>query len=126
MPHDYIICIDFDGVLHSYVSGWQGADQVADPPVPGAIEWLESLVLAEEIVPVIYSSRSSQTGGIKAMQDWLLEHGLHPKYLYSIGFPVAKPAAFLTIDDRCIRFEGLFPRLDEMINFKPWNEDKKL
>lgn len=34
------ICVDFDGCLHAYTSGWQGAEVVSDPPVPGAIDWL--------------------------------------------------------------------------------------
>lgn len=38
------ICIDFDGVLHSYTSGWQGEDVASDPPVPGAIEWLREMI----------------------------------------------------------------------------------
>ena len=36
-----IICVDFDGVIHSYTSGWKGIDVIPDDPVPGAIEWLE-------------------------------------------------------------------------------------
>ena len=39
-----ILALDFDGVLHSYTSGWQGADVISDPPVPGAIEFLMEAV----------------------------------------------------------------------------------
>ena len=42
----------------------------------------------------------------------------------SIAFPRHKPAAFLTIDDRSLRFTGRwsdFP-LDELAAFKPWNK----
>lgn len=39
-----ILSIDFDGVLHSYKSGWQGARNIPDPPVPDAIPWLRSLL----------------------------------------------------------------------------------
>ena len=45
-----ILCIDFDGVLHSYSSGWKGARNIPDPPVTGAIEWLDSLVEDGEAV----------------------------------------------------------------------------
>ena len=27
-----ILCLDFDGVVHSYTSGWKGADVIPDPP----------------------------------------------------------------------------------------------
>jgi len=116
------ILVDFDGVLHSYTSGWEGADVISDPPVPGAIEWLWGIGGPDSGFEVcIYSSRSRQEGGIQAMKDWLREHGLDEDTLGRISFPTQKPAAFLTIDDRAICFEGRFPTLKEIANFKPWN-----
>ena len=34
MKYQPNVVLDFDGVIHSYVSGWQGAGVVPDPPVP--------------------------------------------------------------------------------------------
>lgn len=128
-----IICVDFDGVIHSYASGWKGVDVIPDTPVPGAIEWLEKHLPVPESIccmaPVyegpiaqIYSSRSKSWLGRRAMKRWLVEHGLHLSYISEgiLKFPVKKPAAFLTIDDRAICFDGNFPSDQEIINFKPW------
>lgn len=117
-----IICIDFDGVLHSYTSGWQGADVVADPPVPGAIEWIRHMLYDDGFDPQIYSSRSRQEGGIDAMRNWLKENGMTYEEVHQLQFPTQKPAAFLTIDDRAICFNGTFPPLGYMRDFKPWNK----
>ena len=125
-----ILCIDFDGVIHSYSSGWKGADVVSDPPVPGALKWLRKA--AEWWNVQIYSSRTSQVGGINAMRLWLLNFAIHEfgdkdsadYFMGLIGFPEQKPSAFLTIDDRAICFEGDWNELDpaELRDFQPWNK----
>jgi hypothetical protein len=111
-----ILLVDFDGVIHSYTSGWQGASTISDPPVPGAIEFLQK---ASDVFNVqIYSSRSKEPGGVTAMKKYLAEHG-GPAW---IEFPTEKPPAFLTIDDRAICFTGEFPDPEELRAFKPWNK----
>ena len=114
-----ILCIDFDGVIHSYTSPWTNAETISDPPVPGAIEWLESLLDNFEVC--IYSSRSKTDSGISAMIDWLSKWSASDKLIDSLKFPTQKPAAFLTIDDRAICFTGTFPQSEELLKFKPWN-----
>ncbi|KKM70901.1 hypothetical protein LCGC14_1436060 [marine sediment metagenome] len=117
-----IICIDFDGVLHSYKSGWKGAEHIPDPPVNGAIVWLRSMILYPDFQVCIYSSRSRQDGGIKAMRHWLLAYGMSSPEIEQIEFPTQKPAAFITIDDRAICFTGKFPDVLEVRDFKSWYE----
>lgn len=34
-----ILNFDFDGVCHSYTSGWQSADTIPDDPVPGLFDF---------------------------------------------------------------------------------------
>lgn len=133
-----ILCVDFDGVIHSYTSGWKGADVIPDPPVPGALRWLWK---ATEWWNVhIYSSRSKEPAGRTAMQLWMIEHATvefgpdHPMSVIDIGrdagfqYPIMfsheKPAAFLTIDDRAICFEGNWSEIDScaLLDFKPWNK----
>ncbi|MEQ8231747.1 MAG: hypothetical protein RLW61_04620 [Gammaproteobacteria bacterium] len=63
------IVVDFDGVLHSYVSGWQGPRIITDPPVPGAMEFLVTAL--EHFTVAIQSSRSHAFGGRRAMKQWL-------------------------------------------------------
>lgn len=128
-----ILCVDFDGVIHSYVSGWQGPRCIPDSPVPGAIEWLSDLIgPGENVYPfahinqkfqvMIYSSRSRYWFARTAMKKWLIKHGLDKYQVELIGFPTEKPPAFLTIDDRAITFNGTFPTIEEMKEFKPWNK----
>lgn len=127
-----IICVDFDGVIHSYVSGWQGVSVIPDPPVEGAIEWLMAHLPVPDALGlsapykgpevVIYSSRSKSWRGRRAMKKWLIANGLPHWYITDkiLKFPIKKPAAFLTIDDRAICFDGTFPTADQMMKFKPW------
>lgn len=123
-----ILCIDFDGVIHSYTSGWKGTDVVADPPVPGALRWIWKATEWFDIR--VYSSRSREAAGRAAMDIWwrtecTKEFGepSHPAE-NCVEFCHEKPAAFLTIDDRAICFEGTWSDLDPtaMLDFKPWNK----
>jgi len=128
-----IICVDFDGVIHSYKSGWKGVSVIPDDPVPGAIDWIRDhlpipdaiCAMApshEGLIVQIYSSRSKSWFGRRAMKKWFIKHGLESCYITEglLKFPTKKPAAYLTIDDRAICFNGSFPTTAEMMAFKPW------
>ena len=118
------ICMDFDGCLHRYDSGWQGADIIPDPAVDGAIISLYDY-LNDGLTLAIHSARSAQLGGITAMQHWLHSKDLEfrekvdmargmPYLLEQIQFPMCKPAAKIYIDDRGYRFEGQYPTPSEL------------
>lgn len=128
-----ILCLDFDGVCHSYLSGWQGADVIPDPPVPGLFKFLERAAIHFDIQ--VFSSRSNQLGGIPAMTGWFAKYWT--EYVFHkapelrekfseffcpdwITFPTEKPAAFLTIDDRALTFTGEWPDMEMLREFKPW------
>jgi hypothetical protein len=122
-----ILCLDFDGVLHSYTSGWQGADVIPDPPVPGAIAFLRAAV--QHFTVAIYSSRSHQPGGQAAMQSWLAtwakadpDHSTDLSFLEAIKWPLEKPGAFVTLDDRALTFSGEWPSMDTLLAFRPWHK----
>jgi hypothetical protein len=67
-----ILCLDFDGVIHSYTSGWKGPRTIPDDPVPGALEFILEAVNHFEVH--IFSSRSNYWFGRWAMKRWLKEH----------------------------------------------------
>ena len=115
-----ILCLDFDGVIHSYSSGWKGAAVIPGPPVTGAIEFIRKALSHFDVQ--IYSSRSGQEGGINAMQDWLLTASDDYRLVQAIGWPDAKPAAMITIDDRALTFSGTWPEIDDLKAFQPWNK----
>jgi hypothetical protein len=123
-----ILCLDFDGVVHSYASGWKGARNIPDPPVDGALAFMaEALVAGWDVV--IHSSRARYWGGISAMRAWLKEHAGNMFYdspagdgLERVRFTRWKPSALITIDDRALTFDGKWPALDNLRRFKPWNK----
>lgn len=118
-----ILCLDFDGVIHSYKSGWKGANIIPDEPVDGSFEAIQSYLNDFDVC--VYSARSGQDGGIAAMKIWFVEHGWpenetgEPQHLQ---FPESKPPAFVSIDDRVLTFTGVFPEIETLKNFKPWNQ----
>jgi hypothetical protein len=112
--------MDFDGVIHSYTSGWQGAHVVADRPVPGAFNFLREAV--REFQVEVYSGRSHQPGGIEAMKQWIAfwnkgdPRGAIPELVWA----TEKPLARVALDDRVLTFRGAWPSIDSLMAFKPW------
>lgn len=138
-----ILCLDFDGVIHSYTSGWKGADVIPDPPVPGAMKFLRDA--SQHFDVQIFSSRSHQAGGVQAMADYIVKHmaawmldedargdlssrradiSAEEFLANELSFPLEKPPAMVTIDDRALTFSGNWADYDpqDLLNFKPWNK----
>lgn len=117
------ICVDFDGTIYDYKEGWQGGI-IRGNVTPGFFEWYAEASKYFKIV--VYSTRSSVEKFRDEMMNWLThkanEHGIG---LGDIEFSDVKPKAFLTIDDRCVRFDGnwrdsnLNPQ--NLLAYKPWN-----
>lgn len=115
-----IICLDFDGVLHSYTSGWKGINVISDLPTRGAIKFLQDLINCGCFKVAIFSSRSATELGIDAIKSWLRRHGFYD--IDEVDFPATKPPAHLTIDDRAMTFKGVWPSIEELQNFEPYRE----
>lgn len=131
--HKPILLVDFDGVIHSYTTPWESCNRIPDPPVPGALAWL--LDCQNWFLVNIYSSRSRFPEGLEAMKEWLHAQAVKEfgnvefadDFMSGITFPLNKPSAFLTIDDRAVTFNGSFIELtpSELLQFKPWNKRAK-
>jgi hypothetical protein len=127
------LLIDFDGVVHSYEKGWQDG-VIYGEVTRGFFEWVERV--NGQFKLVIYSSRSKTPELRVAMLEWftlqrskwLQAGGVRSGDNLDIEFAHEKPAAWLTIDDRCVRFDGSWdnPLLEPeaMRAFKPWNVAK--
>ena len=118
-----ILSIDWDGTLHNYTSGWQGAHIIEDCGLTeGAVTFLREA--SKHFTIAIFSSRSHQTGGIDAMKTYLARFmlGDDRKVFDAIEWPTTKPPAFLTIDDRAITFTGKWPDPVALLPFRPWNK----
>jgi hypothetical protein len=98
------LCIDFDGVLHAYTSGWQGHDKIPDGPVPGAMVACHALAEAGWKLYVM-SSRSD----LRPVAAWLANWKFPPMVLTRI-----KPIAVAYIDDRAVRFTGDWPSIRKL------------
>lgn len=127
-----ILCLDFDGVIHGYQSGWQGMGDCPDPPVPGTLEYL--LEATKHFTVMVYSSRSKSLSGRRAMKRYFRKHFAVPltfspdhdgDFLHEeVRFPFFKPPALITIDDRALTFSGNWADYspDKLFSFKPWNK----
>jgi hypothetical protein len=93
------ICLDFDGVIHSYRRGWTGFVP-EDPPEPGAREFVQTLMNREAKV-VVCSARCGVEKGCEATVAWLEKHGFPP-----VKVSHGKPIADYYVDDRAVKYDG--------------------
>lgn len=113
------VALDFDGVLHSYTSGWTGYEPT-DPPVPGAKEAVEALLAAGAEV-VVFSTRADTQEGAEATAAWLAQYGFP-----EVQVTAMKPKAVAYIDDRAVSFRGdwddALAQANELVELhdRPW------
>ena len=111
------VVFDFDGVIHSYTSGWKGETNIPDPPVPGIQEALKEIHDAGYEV-VVVSTRCKTVLGRMAIENWLDMYGITQEVDKVCK---EKPPAIAYIDDRAICFDGHPETLLKKIqNFQPW------
>jgi hypothetical protein len=97
--HRRTVCLDFDGVIHSYQSGWQGETVITDPPIHRVDRAIAQLRKIYRIV--VYSARCRTPEGVQAIRDWLARHKIEVDDVCE-----HKPPAFVYVDDRAIQFTG--------------------
>lgn len=111
------VVFDFDGVIHSYTSGWKGVGVIPDPPVPGIKEAIDDIRTAGYEV-VVVSTRCADPEGMIAVFQYLKRNGIEVDDVRK-----EKPPAIVYIDDRAICFDGNPATLLGKIQaFKPWNK----
>ena len=97
------IALDFDGVIHSYTSGWTGPVP-KDPPVEGVLSFIASLFELGYNV-VIFSCRASTKSGRNGITKWLKDNSFPEIEVF-----YEKPQADLYVDDNGFRFDGNFAK----------------
>lgn len=112
------VVFDFDGVINSYKSGWQGEDFIPDEPVEGIKEEICEIKKAGYVVAVV-STRCATEKGMTAVKNYLSKHGIKVDIVSK-----EKPPAVVYIDDRAICFDGNTKGLLQKIKkFKSWVEN---
>lgn len=111
------IVFDFDGVIHSYKSGWKGIDIIPDEPVQGIKDAIVEIRKAGYYVAVV-TTRATDMKGAEAVWAYLKKHDIKVDSVGSM-----KPPAICYIDDRGLKFDGKTDKLLEQIeNFHSWVE----
>lgn len=114
------VVFDFDGVIHSYTSGWKGVDVIPDPPVPGIRDAIAEIRAAGYRV-VVVSTRCAKLEGLVAIHKFMDENNILVD-----DISAHKPPALVYIDDRALCFDG-HPEtlLNKIQEFKPWYQKEE-
>lgn len=120
MGYKPTVVFDFDGVIHSYVSGWKGMASIPDKPVEGIKEAI-SEIRENGYKVIVVSTRCADPEGLLAVKLYLENNDIWVDDVMS-----EKPPAVCYVDDRAICFDGNATALPEKVkNFKNWIEKEK-
>lgn len=111
--HRKTIAVDFDGVIHRYSKGWQNG-ACYDEPMDGARVGLRALSLTYRVV--VFTARQD----LQVVREWM---ELHDLWKHVAEITNQKPAAFVYLDDRAVRFEDWEGALDSVAFYAlgdPW------
>ena len=122
----WTVCLDFDGVIHQYVTEWVNPQTIPDPPVAGAIVRIYHMI--QDFDVVIFSTRCQTWRGRRAIRSWLYKWAdgywyeqMGTRGIEDVRLTKSKPPALMYIDDRGFRFEGTFPTKEQILAAVPWN-----
>jgi len=111
---DFIVCLDFDGVIHWNISKWRGRSVIPDGVIPGTKDAIHQLRQKARVV--VFSGRCASPEGRKAIQSWLDHHGIEVDEVCE-----HKPLADMYIDDRAIPFTGNWDEaIESIMGFTHW------
>lgn len=111
------LLIDFDGVIHSYITKWNGG-LIVDPPMENAFEMLSKYL--DNFSVWIFSTRCETQVGIEAIKTWFINNDF--LRVHELKYTYEKLPAHLLIDDRSFQFKGVFPTVEEINNFEPYKQ----
>ena len=120
--YESAVGLDFDGVVHSYTSGWKGADIIPDPPVKG-VKWaIDQLRRVTKYKVIVWSTRCKTEHGREAIRKWLAKWEIKVDDIVSY-----KPVCFCYVDDRAITFNGDWVKTYlEIVPFRNYIERKEI
>lgn len=100
--HRMRVCIDFDGVIHSYDKGYGDGSLYGDP-IEGAIDNIVKLHDAGHNIYILTARKKKQH---KEVEAWIRKHlpGSHKNI--SIIVSNTKPPAGAYVDDKAIAFRN--------------------
>ena len=113
--------VDFDGTLHAYSTKFTKETEIHDGPIEGAIKFIMDLLDAGYDV-AIFSTRASEWRFKNAAIEWFEKYGMPREYAYQLEFTNIKGHHEFILDDRAIAFEGKYPDISYLKQFRPWNK----
>jgi phosphoglycolate phosphatase-like HAD superfamily hydrolase len=108
------IVFDFDGVIHSYVSGWKGVNNCPDAPNDDVVETIRAL-REKNYEVIVVSTRCADPDGQNAVKQYLKRYRIEVD-----GVKAEKPPALVYVDDRAVCYKPGMDLLNDITSFKSW------